>query len=279
MKISEILRPIPLKKQDDAIWILSAILGKSKNWIFLEPGYSLNKSDEKKFKGAWKRRLKGEPLQYVVSSAPFYGREFFVDPRVLIPRPETESLVELVLNLANDMQAPKILDIGVGSGAIALTLKSENNSFQLFGTDISGGALSVAKKNAKKLGVSVEFARADLIPMRWKKRKWDIIVSNPPYLSFKKDKIATDVKKWEPRIALEPQKMSKSLKEQAGWTAQSILEASSLILPKFTVLELSPRVAALLEKKWSGDTRIERIWRESDLAGRKRFLLVAWKNG
>lgn len=150
----------------------------------------------------WTRRQKGEPMQYISGKAPFYGREFSVSPAVLIPRPETEILVELALQLAKGIAEPNILDIGTGSGAIAISMKLERPDCVMSASDISSRALSVARKNAQELKAELDFFRADLFPRQAQKKKWDIIVSNPPYLNLQKDKVSREVKDWEPRIAL-----------------------------------------------------------------------------
>ncbi len=145
-------------------------------------------------------RLKtGEPLQYILGVAWFYGMELKVTPAVLIPRPETEGLVELVLSHAP--KGSEILDIGTGSGAIAIALKTLNPSLHVHATDISEAALSLASQNANTLSAEVCFEQADLFPAATK--LFDIIVSNPPYISARDYQcLPPEVRDYEPAQAL-----------------------------------------------------------------------------
>ncbi len=280
MTISALLSSIPKNNREDALWLLQSRLDCSRSEIFLQPERKLDAAFLRQWKKDWRERLAGKPLQYIVGRAPFYGREFLVSPGVLIPRPETESLVEICLSLFPEKQTVRVLDIGTGSGIIALTLKLERPDWRVTGTDISAKALTLAKKNAHLHGAEVQWLKRDLFATSLQKEAWDLVVSNPPYLDFAKDFIGPDVKKWEPRLALEPTLSTKvrEIKERAAWCGEKILRASSNSRVGYTVMELSPRVAQVLEKKWRRSPRVKRIQRPADLAGRKRFLLVAWEN-
>lgn len=141
------------------------------------------------------------PVQYVVGHAWFYGRPFQVDERVLIPRPETEEMVDLILK-NHDLRQQAVLDIGTGSGAIALTLKAERLDWQMTATDISQDALDLAGENARNLDIEVEFVKSDLFAHLTDK-KYDLIVSNPPYISHGEWEImGPSVRKYEPQLAL-----------------------------------------------------------------------------
>lgn len=142
----------------------------------------------------------GEPAQYVLGHAPFYGREFQVTPATLIPRQETEELVEWVL--AATSQVKQVLDVGTGSGAIAISLAAERPDWAVTATDISAAAVQVAQANAQAQGVTIDFAVGDLLaPV--KGRRFDVIVSNPPYID-RTELAAMDasVKRFEPQNAL-----------------------------------------------------------------------------
>ena len=131
------------------------------------------------------RRVEREPLQYITGSAEFFRRRFVVDPRVLIPRPETEQLVVQAIEFirSNGIEAPRIADVGTGSGAIAISLALEMPAAEVLATDISTGALEVARQNATALGAEVEFIEGDLLnPFADGRQKFDVIVSNPPYI-------------------------------------------------------------------------------------------------
>lgn len=148
----------------------------------------LNERIEKAFVADLEKHVNDHiPVQYLIGSEQFYGREFIVNPAVLIPRPETEELVEGVLKRINRLfskQEPvDVVDVGTGSGAIAVTLALENRSLRVSATDISPESLEVAKENAQRLGAEVEFWCGDLLqPLIQANRKVDVVVSNPPYI-------------------------------------------------------------------------------------------------
>lgn len=276
----EALSSVPKRKRADAVWLLSCLLKVSKAELLLEGKRALTTSESATWKAWWKRREKGEPLQYVAGSAPFFGREIAVSRKVLIPRPETECLVEIVLGLLKDKAKARVLDIGTGSGAIAVTLCLERAGLEVLGTDISKAALALAKANAEALGANnITFERHDLFSSKLRRLRWDLVVSNPPYLELGRDYVAADVRKWEPRVALEPAAAAgKGLAiTRAAWCAERILKASEECRPAYTAMELSPRVALFLERRWKKRESVNRAWREADLAGRKRFLIISWK--
>lgn len=280
MKIHQLLRELPARKREDGIWLLTAKLGLTRSELMLDLGRELSDPFLKRWKKDWARRLRGEPLQLIAGSAPFYGREFLVDRSTLIPRPETESLVELALNLIPKGKPARVLDIGTGTGAIALTMKLERPELEVHATDISAKALAVARKNAEKLGGIVSLHKGNLFFPALRKQEWGVVVSNPPYLDFTRDKVTKEVREWEPASALEPAASQKieGMKDRGLWCGERILRACAESTVAFTAMELSARGARSLEARWRKNARVERVWREADLAGRKRFLLVAWKN-
>ncbi len=150
-----------------------------------DPGI-LSPADQERFRELTRRRAAGEPLQYLTGEQEFYGLSFHVTPSVLIPRPETEILVEKAVALARGRQRTiRFADIGTGSGCIAVSLAHEIPQIQGWGIDISVEALAVAGNNARRLGVSprVEFICADLLEPFAAQPVFDLIVSNPPYIS------------------------------------------------------------------------------------------------
>ncbi len=182
--------------------------------LLANPDYELSLAQEKKFREFIERRRKHEPVWYITGKIEFYGLDLEVNENVLIPRPETEFLVEevvAVIPAEAGIQSNhiKILELGTGSGAITLALASEVRSsksdVQFFASDIVEEALKIAKKNAKKLRLEkdIEFRQSDLLD-NWDGEKFDIIVANLPYiphedLSF----LALDIHRWEPRVALD----------------------------------------------------------------------------
>ena len=147
------------------------------------------------------RRAAGEPLAYLVGEAEFRGRVFQVSPAVLIPRPETEVLIDLALTKLQDMTAPKILDLGAGSGIIAISLALESPAATLLAVDLSTAAISVARTNAGRLGARVDFRHSDWFTHLAGER-FDLIVSNPPYVAADDPHLAGDGLPFEPQMAL-----------------------------------------------------------------------------
>lgn len=168
------------------------LLGRSEEEIPVEKLGELQKG--------WLRIQEGYPVAYLVNSKDFYGRFFYVDENVLIPRGETEMLVDWVKELASD--TAEILEVGTGSGAIAVTLKLENPGFKVMASDVSVGALEVAKKNAAALGAEVKFVQSDLLESV-PERAFEVLVANLPYIGTEKfNFIAENVEKFEPHVAL-----------------------------------------------------------------------------
>lgn len=148
------------------------------------------------------RLMKGEPVQYVLGRAEFCGRWFSVRPGVLIPRPETEELCAWITADSKASASPKVLDIGTGSGCIAITLQLDMPESKVTAWDISADALDVAHENAQQLGANVNFVKLDALNAK-PEGEWDVIVSNPPYICEKEKKdMAVNVLEHEPHTAL-----------------------------------------------------------------------------
>ena len=146
--------------------------------------------------------MKGEPVQYVLGRAEFCGRWFSVRPGVLIPRPETEELCAWITADSKASASPKVLDIGTGSGCIAITLQLDMPESKVTAWDISADALDVARENAQQLGANVNFVKLDALNAK-PEGEWDVIVSNPPYICEKEKKdMAVNVLEHEPHTAL-----------------------------------------------------------------------------
>lgn len=148
------------------------------------------------------RLMEGEPVQYVLGRAEFSGRWFNVRPGVLIPRPETEELCAWITADSKASASPKVLDIGTGSGCIAITLQLDMPESKVTAWDISADALDVARENAQQLGANVNFVKQDALNAK-PEGEWDVIVSNPPYICEKEKKdMAVNVLEHEPQTAL-----------------------------------------------------------------------------
>ena len=163
-------------------------------------------SDEEELKEIIEELKTGKPYQQILGHTEFYGKKFFVDENVLIPRPETEELVELakieIQNLKSKIQNLKLLDIGTGSGIIPITLKKHFPNAEIFAIDISEKALEIAKKNAEFHQANIEFIQQDYLNTKLEEN-YDIIISNPPYIGIEENiEIEDSVKGFEPNIAL-----------------------------------------------------------------------------
>ena len=183
--------------------------------IVLTPSYKITESDLTLFKDALKRLQKEEPIQYILGETEFYGLPFFVDKNTLIPRPETEELVNWVFNDVTKSQGNKvansstndkhltILDIGTGSGCIAISLAKKLPNAKITAIDVSEEALTIAKRNAKLNAVEIEFLQANILETKKLLKQFDIIVSNPPYVrELEKKEIKPNVLENEPHLAL-----------------------------------------------------------------------------
>lgn len=160
--------------------LLSAFLKKPREWIFLYDDEEIENSDE--FISWIKRRADFEPLEYITQSVSFYSKDFFIEKGVLVPRPETEILVDKANLQLQNIKSPKVLEIGVGSGIISIMLALLHEDISITATDISEKALEVARKNALKFGVSekIEFHHCSF--EEGVSGKFDMLVSNPPYI-------------------------------------------------------------------------------------------------
>ena len=192
----------------EAASLLSFILAKDRTFLISHSEESLDDAAFRRFRKSVERRASGEPLQYITGVQDFYGREFRVTPDVLIPRPETELLVEAALELVGKTSEPFICDVGTGSGCIAVTLLCELRDARVVAVDKSPAAIEVAKLNARDHAVldRVEFAVSDcfdtLDPGRY---QFDMVVSNPPYVSeAMMAGLQREVRDHEPLVALSP---------------------------------------------------------------------------
>ncbi|WP_239725003.1 MULTISPECIES: peptide chain release factor N(5)-glutamine methyltransferase [unclassified Mammaliicoccus] len=186
-----------------ADWLLEDISGLSRTQILLKQQEPVPDNILKKFLIYRERMYLGEPVQYIVGFAEFYGRKFIVNNDVLIPRPETEELVLRTLNTINQHEQT-VCDIGTGTGAIAISLKKERTNLNVIATDISDDALKVAKENARLNQAEIEFLQGDALkPLINNGIKIDVLLSNPPYISYEeKVEMSETVLEYEPHLAL-----------------------------------------------------------------------------
>lgn len=226
--------------------LLAHVLKKPKEFLYLAPERKLSSYQVKSLSSMVKRRLNGEPVAYILGYKDFMGLRFKVNKNVLIPRPETEEMVERIMNhelrIMNHGKL-KILDVGTGSGCIAVSLAKQlqisNIKYQITGSDISKAALKVAKQNAKAHKVKVRFVLSDLLNNV--KGKFDILIANLPYVP------ATDYAKLKSGLKYEP-KNAIFVKEQGLYQIRRLLQqiASLKYRPSLAYLEFDPRQKNIL---------------------------------
>jgi release factor glutamine methyltransferase len=185
--------------------LLTHVLGWNRVRLLTHPEMPLPDGARDRLAGLIKRRCAGEPLEYILGAQEFFGLSFRVTPAVLIPRPETEILVERVLALASGSKRLRIADVGTGSGCIAISVARELPTSQVFAVDISPAALSLALENANSLGVSarVHFICGDMLECFRPRTEFDLILSNPPYVAgCEVPDLPPAVRDHEPMVAL-----------------------------------------------------------------------------
>ncbi len=246
--------------RSDAEWLLIFALNATRA-VLLEPNRVLIDSEIAIFESWLYRRVAREPLQWIIGSAEFYGLELKVKSGVLIPRPETERLVELALERLG--QSGRVVDVGSGSGAVALALKAERPRLEVWATDISQEAIALTLENAKRLQLNIHTLQTSLLTGLT--GQFSAIVANLPYLP------QTDV--LEPEVQLEPRLALFSGLDGLDLARELVVLAPNYLAPNgFLLLELDPRNASVLQAEmqalgWQ-------VWLESDLSGRKRFIVA-----
>jgi release factor glutamine methyltransferase len=184
--------------------LLMFTLGCDRAHLYAYPERQLNDDERARYDEALRQRSLGIPSQYITGHQEFWGMDFIVSPAVLIPRPETEHLIETVVPLARSMGRPKIVDVGTGSGCIAIALAKELPDADIQATEISPAALEVAEANAARLQLDhrIQFHDTDLL-RGIETNDFDFIVSNPPYVGeSEEDQVQLEVRKFEPRNAV-----------------------------------------------------------------------------
>ena len=190
--------------QLDAEILMAKTINKDRNYILLNCNNSINKNDLKYFHKLIEQRSLGKPIAYLVNKKQFWDSEFFITGDTLIPRPDTELVVEKVLQFTKQRNKLNILDIGVGSGCILLSILKERKNFYGTGIDISKKCLNISKMNAINLKVSSRLKLYKSDVDKFNLGKYDLIVSNPPYIKTRDIKyLERDVANFEPRIALD----------------------------------------------------------------------------
>lgn len=217
------------------------------------------------------RRLRGEPLAYVTGRREFCSRTFIVTRDVLIPRPETETLAELAIKTAGLMKNPRVLDLGTGSGCLAVTLYAETRNCEIFASDISAQALSVAAENARAHRARVCFVNSDLLDC-FAKSSFDMIISNPPYVSRAEyAKLPEEIRHYEPAVALLGGEDGLGYIRKIASVAGGVLREGGFLL-----LEIGAGQAEAAERIIGG-SGFSDIDFKTDIGGVKRVVRATWK--
>ena len=247
-------------------WSVQEIHGWNRSGVYARNEALVNEIDLARWKKVIERLVKNEPIQYIFNKAPFFDFDLFVDDNVLIPRPETEELVQLLLD-ENDGEELGILDIGTGSGCIPIAIKRAQSHWRVSGCEISEGALNVARKNSERLNLDVEFYHADASKIDHL-NGIDIIISNPPYIPLDRlESLEANVADYEPHLALfGPEsdpfyffRIIAQLAEKSG-VAKVYFETHATEMNE---------LVAILNPIWSGSIRLAK-----DLGGKERFVIL-----
>ena len=181
------------------------VLGANRAYLYAHPERELTREEQVRYDEVIAQRAKDVPSQYITGHQEFWGLDFLVSPAVLIPRPETEHLVETILELAREVPQPRIVDVGTGSGCIALAVAHELQGSEVYGVDLSAEALEIARANAARLQLErrIRFLQSNVLEALADRHDFDFVVSNPPYVGFNEaDKVQYSVFKYEPQMAV-----------------------------------------------------------------------------
>lgn len=252
---------------NDASVLLSHLTGKPPLELRLDSDTELGAAVLNAYRRLSEHRLNRTPLQYMLGEAPFCGRMFTVDPRVLIPRPETELLCEWSLEIIRDGSVRQVLDLCCGSGCIGITLKAEAPSCSVTLSDISPDALCVAAANADRHAQDVSFARSDLLS-EFPDFSFDMIVSNPPYIPSDVCNSLQPEVLMEPRLALDGGADGCDLYRRITEEAYPVLSSGGRLLMELGAGE-SQLVSSLLDKQGYSGIQIRK-----DYSGQDRMILA-----
>jgi release factor glutamine methyltransferase len=252
-------------------WLLRALLGCSRMDVYLRFEEPLSKTQLGTLRAWVKRRLEREPLQYITGSCDFYGREFSINKHALIPRPETERLIDIALDKLNEIDSPNILDVGTGSGCIAITLGLEIPGSTVLGIDVSEKAIQIANKNAKSLDAgNVSFHEMDFLH-NIPQGSFDLMVSNPPYIpKGEMDGLMTDVKDFEPTVALTDEKDGLSFYKRFAEIGKDLVKINGWIILEVGLGDHPNKVKDNIIESGYPDTELIK-----DYNGDDRVLVVA----
>ena len=269
-RTSEVFRSAGIPDpENDASLLLSFLTGRPPLSLRLDTEPLSDPSVLAEYQSLADRRLRRVPLQYLLEEAPFCGRMFKVDQRVLIPRPETAQLTEWALDLLKDRPCPRVLDLCCGSGCIGLTIKAERPDASVTLSDLSADALNVTALNAVSLSLDVTIRKSDLLE-ELADASFDLIVSNPPYIPTSEcDRLQPEVMQ-EPRLALDGGPDGCDLYRRIIRASGSVLVSGGKLLMECGIHE-SGILSDLLSDRGYRDIEIR-----TDFAGIDRMILAVW---
>ena len=248
--IKTLLAGIETNFRLDAEVLLAHVIKKSRTFLFTHPEYELSMADNLTFELLWQRRSSGEPLAYILGEKEFWGLTFRVTPHTLIPRPETEILVEYILNHFPADKTLQLADLGTGSGAIACALAHERPNWQITASDIDNDTLMIAQENAQRLQLAnIDFLQSDLFT-EFKQQQFDVIVSNPPYIA-EGDPHLIDLT-FEPMSALVAKDQGYAILQTLCLQAHTFLKPNGLLVLEhgFEQAQVLQEFAAKTPLKW-----------------------------
>lgn len=248
--------------------LLAHALGRDRAYLYAHPEQQLSEAQQVHYGRYLHERLRGEPTQYITGRQEFYGRLFQVSPAVFIPRPETELVVEAALRFPG--RARRVLDIGTGSGCLAITLQKEWPQASVFACDISSEALAVARRNAQRLQAEVGWFCADTAEA-CQEASFDLVVSNPPYVpQTEAAGLPREVRDHEPAIALFPGPLGIEFYPKLLAGAARVLRPAGWLIVELGY-KSRPAVEPLVGEEWSNCVV------EQDLAGFDRVMVLRKK--
>ncbi len=262
--------------QPEAEWLICDLLGISRTDLYLRSAEPFPGGHLPRLQEMLNERVAGRPLQYILGYTEFYGRRFICDERAMIPRPETEVLVEQVIKFVREElsapDSPIALDLGTGCGIIAITLAAELPEFTVLATDVEKPALALARENAQRLGVArrIQFSQMSLFDGIAERSQFSAICANPPYISIAdKGLLQTEVVDYEPHRALFAPHDGLSV------IRTIIAEAGKFLIPGgLFALEIGYDQADTVRERMQGHSEYSRISVHPDLAGHLRIVIA-----
>ncbi len=253
-----------------AEWLLSEVLDCDRAHLYAHPEHPVSREAVQKFEEMVERRVQGEPLQHILGSVSFYGLELQVGPDVMVPRPETEEVVGRALDCIEETERPRILDVGTGSGCIALALKHERPDARVHACDVSPDALAVARANARSVKLDIQFLEADVLADAAPSGRLghvNLLVSNPPYIPDNEaDSLPPVVREYDPDVALfagdDPLRFYRALLD---WVRELCVSGGAAVFEVHAAY--ADEVVALLRREGLTD-----VFVEEDLNGRPRVV-------